>query len=217
MNFSLAEPRALWLLLLVVLPLSLFLWWSWRKRQELVTQFISARLLASLKVGVSPSRQKLRMALLVAGVVCLVLALARPQWGYTWEEARQRGLDIIVAIDTSKSMLAEDTPPNRLARAKLAALDLMRRAKTDRMGLIAFAGDAFLVCPLTLDDAAFAQSVDSLDTHTISQGGTALSEAISTAKASFKDEPENHRVLVLFTDGEDLEGGAVNAAEAAAK
>ncbi len=217
MNFNLAAPKMLWLVLLVVPPLILFLWWAWRKRQELVTQFISARLLGALKVGVSPSRQKLRMVLLVAAVTCLTLSLARPQWGYSWEEARQRGLDIIVAIDTSNSMLAEDVPPNRLARAKLAALDLMRRARTDRLGLIAFAGDAFLVCPLTLDDTAFGQSVDSLDTHAISQGGTALSEAIDTAQKAFKDEAENHKALVLFTDGEDHDGGAVKAAENAAK
>jgi Ca-activated chloride channel homolog len=217
MNFNLAAPKMLWLVLLVVPPLIFFLWWAWRKRQELITQFISARLLGALKVGVSPSRQKWRMVLLVAAVTCLTLSLARPQWGYSWEEAKQRGLDIIIAIDTSNSMLAEDVPPNRLARAKLAALDLMRHAKTDRLGLIAFAGDAFLTCPLTLDDAAFGQSVDALDTHAISQGGTAIAEAINTAKEAFKDEAENHRALVLFTDGEDHDGGAVKAAEAAAK
>jgi Ca-activated chloride channel family protein len=217
MNFNLAAPGMLWLLLLVVPPLVFFLWWAWRKRQELITQFISARLLGTLKVGVSTSRQKMRMALLVVAVVFLILALARPQWGYTMEEAKQRGLDIMVAVDTSNSMLAEDTPPNRLGRAKLAALDLMRRAKTDRLGLIAFAGSAFLQCPLTLDDSAFGQSVDSLDTHSISQGGTALADAIETAQKAFKDEAENHKVLVLFTDGEDHDSEAVNAAEAAAK
>jgi Ca-activated chloride channel family protein len=216
MNFNLADPRMLWMLPVVVLPLTAFLWWSWRKRQELVTQFISARLLAQLKVGVSPSRQKARLVMLVLAVVCLILAVARPQWGYTWEEARQRGLDILIAIDTSNSMLARDVAPNRLERAKLAALDLMRKAQSDRLGLIAFAGDAFLVCPLTVDDSAFGQSVESLDTHTISRGGTAVASAIDAAQEAFKDEPDNHKVLVLFTDGEDLEGGALSAAEAAA-
>ncbi len=148
--------------------------------------------------------------MIVAAVVLLViLALARPQWGFTQEEARQRGLDIIVAIDTSNSMLAEDVSPNRLARAKLAALDLVRRAKTDRLGLVAFAGAAFLECPLTLDDAAFSQSVDSLDTQTISQGGTAIAEAIDEARKAFKKESDNHKVLVLFTDGEDHDSDAV--------
>ncbi|MDB6065243.1 MAG: Mg-chelatase subunit ChlD [Pedosphaera sp.] len=214
---KLALPQMLWLFLILVLPLVGFLWWAWRKRQQLITQFISTRLLAQLKVGVSPVRQKARMAMIVASVIFLILALARPQWGVTKEEVRQRGLDIIVAIDTSNSMLAEDVPPNRLQRAKLAALDLVHRAKTDRLGLVAFAGTAFLQCPLTLDDAAFSQSVDSLDTATISQGGTAIAEAINEARTAFKHESDNHRVLVLFTDGEDQDSEAVAAAEKAAK
>jgi Ca-activated chloride channel family protein len=212
-----AADQMLWLLLVFVPPLIAFLVWSWRKRQQLVTQFVSARLLGNLKIGVSPFRQKLRMTLIVISVILLILTLARPQWGFTLEEARQRGLDIMVAIDTSNSMLAEDIQPNRLARAKLSALDLMRRAKSDRLGLIAFAGTAFLQCPLTLDDGAFSQSVDSLDTRTISDGGTALAEAIDTAAAAFKDEADNHKVLILFTDGEDHDSEAVAAAEKAAK
>ena len=212
-----AKPQMFWFLLILTAPLSVFFWWAWRKRQQLVTQFISERLLNHLKVGVSPNRQKARMVIFVIAIVFLIVALARPQWGATHEEARQHGLDIMVAIDTSNSMLAEDVSPNRLARAKLAALDLMRRAKTDRMGLVAFAGDAFLQCPLTLDDAAFSQSVDSLDTKTISQGGTAIAQAIDEARKAFKDESDNHKVLVLFTDGEDHDGEAVKAAEKAAK
>src|SRR5580698_7118586 len=113
MNF--AAPKILWLLLIVMPPLVAFYWWAWRKRQQLITQFTSERLLGHLKVGVSPSRQKVRMALIGASVVFLILAIARPQWGVTREEAHQRGLDIIVAIDTSNSMLAEDVTPNRLA------------------------------------------------------------------------------------------------------
>ena len=212
-----AAPRILWLLLIVLPPLIGFYWWSWRKREQLISQFTSARLLGHLKIGVSPSRQKARMAMIAAAVLFLILAIARPQWGVTREEAHQRGLDIIIAIDTSNSMLAEDTPPNRLTRAKLATLDLMRRAKTDRLGLIAFAGSAFLECPLTLDDAAFGQSVDSLDTETISQGGTAINEAIDEARRAFKKEGDSHKVLVIFTDGEDHEGDPVEAAKAAAK
>lgn len=212
-----AAPQMLWLLVVMVLPLIGFLWWAWRRRQVLIAQFISARLLGQLKVGVSPSRQKARLAFIVLAVIFIILALARPQWGSTQQEVRQRGLDIIVAIDTSKSMLAEDVPPSRLARAKLAALDLVRRAKTDRLGLVAFAGAAFLQCPLTLDDAAFSQSVDSLDTRAISQGGTAIAEAIDEARNAFKKDPENHKVLVLFTDGEDQDSEAVTAAERAAK
>jgi Ca-activated chloride channel family protein len=152
----------------------------------------------------------------VLAVAFAIVALARPQWGSTWDEVKQQGLDIVVAVDTSKSMLATDIAPNRLERAKLAALELMQDAKLDRMGLVAFAGSAFLQCPLTIDDVAFQQSVQSLNVNTIPQGGTALAAAIDTALTAFK-EGDNFKVLVLFTDGEDNDEGALAAADRAAK
>lgn len=214
MNF--AHPHILWLLLVVLPALGAFFWWSWRVRQRLMTQFIQARLLPGLISGVSLTRQKIRFVCVIAAVALLIITIARPQWGFTWEESKQKGLDIVVAIDTSKSMLAEDIAPNRLQRAKLAALDLMQQAKSDRLGVVAFAGGAFLQCPLTIDDNAFRQSVEALDVNIIPQGGTALGEAIRTALSAFK-EGNNFKVLVLFTDGEDNDEGAVEAAEAAAK
>jgi Ca-activated chloride channel family protein len=213
MNF--ASPQMFWLLLMVP-ALVAFFWWSWRVRQKLMTQFIQARLLPGLIAGVSTTRQKIRAALIIASVICFILALARPQWGYFQEEVPQRGLDIVVAIDTSKSMLANDIAPDRLTRAKLAALSLMQEAKSDRLGLVAFAGSAFLECPLTIDNSAFLQSVQMLDVNTISQGGTSLSEAIDTATQAFK-EGDNYKVLVLITDGEDNDVGAEQAAKSASK
>ena len=211
-----ANPHMLWLLLVIPPALLVFFWWAGHTRQRLLTQFIQTRLLPALTVGISATRQKIHVGCLVLAVVCLILALARPQWGFDWEEMKQRGLDIVVAIDTSKSMLAEDIAPNRLARAKLAALELMQRARSDRLGLVAFAGSAFLQCPLTIDDAAFRQSVDALNVNIIPQGGTAIAEAIETALTAFKEE-DNYKVLVLFTDGEDHDSGALEAAEKAAK
>lgn len=211
MNFAL--PSLLWLLLLVPL-LAVFLLWAWRTKERLIAQFVQSRLLAQLTVGVSKTRQKVRLALLVLAVACTVLALARPQWGFTWEEVSQKGLDIVVAIDTSRSMLAADIAPNRLARAKLAAVELAKLAKTDRLGLVAFAGSSFLQCPLTLDEEAFRQGVTALDVNIIPQGGTAIGETIQTALAAFKDG-DNHKVLILFTDGEDHESGVIEAAQAA--
>ena len=210
------NPHMLWLLLVIPPALVAFFWWSSRTRQRLLTQFIQARLLPTLTVGISPRRQKFRAACIVLAAACLILALARPQWGYDWEEVKQRGLDVVVAIDTSKSMLATDIAPSRLARAKLAALELMQRCKTDRLGLVAFAGSAFLQCPLTIDDSAFRQSVEALDIHIIPQGGTAIAEAIDTALTAFKED-DNYKVLVLFTDGEDHDSNALEAAEKAAK
>jgi Ca-activated chloride channel homolog len=211
-----AHSRILWLLAITVPLLAWFFWWAWRRKQILIKQFVQSRLLAHLTVGVSARLQKARMILLTLAVTLLFLALARPQWGFAWEEAHQRGIDIVIAIDTSRSMLAEDIPPNRLARAKLAAVDLMRLAKSDRLGLVAFAGTSFLQCPLTVDEEAFRQSVETLDVGIIPQGGTALTEAIDAALKAFKDE-DNHKVLVLFTDGEDHEEGAIVAAEKAAR
>lgn len=215
MNF--ANPQILWLIPVVAALLTWFLWLSWRRKQKLVAQFVQSRLLAQLTVGVSKARQKFRLSLLVLSVALVLFAIAGPRWGFSWEEVRQRGLDIVVAIDTSRSMLAEDIAPNRLARAKLAALDLLKLAATDRLGLVAFAGSAFLQCPLTLDDEAYRQSVNLLTVGIIPQGGTALTEAIRTAQSAFKDEGDNDKVLVLFTDGEDHDSGAAEAAEEAAK
>lgn len=210
------HPQLLWLLLVIPPALAAFFWWSERVKQRLLTQFIEPRLLASLTVGLSLTRRKWRYALAIAAVALLIAAVARPQYGFDKEEVRQSGLDIVVAVDTSKSMLATDVPPNRLARAKLAALELMQTAKADRLGLVAFAGDAFLSCPLTIDDTAFQQSVQALDVNSIPQGGTAIAAAIDTALETFK-EKGNHRALVIFTDGEDNDEGAQTAAERAAK
>ena len=213
-----AAPHWLWLLLVIPPALGLFFWWASRTRQRLLTQFIQMRLLFALTVGVSPARRKLRFGCLILSVALLIVALARPQYGFDLQKIERRGLDIVVAIDTSKSMLAEDIAPDRLERARLAALDLMQRAKSDRLGLVAFAGDAFLECPLTFDNTAFQQCVQNLNVNTLPLGGTSLAAAIQTAQAAFK-EGDHFKVLVLFTDGEDNvnSGEALAAAQAAAR
>lgn len=208
-----ANTRMLWMSA-ALLPLAAwFLWWSWRRKEQLMRLFISDRLRAGLLDAYSPRRQRTKALLWLAGLLFLLLALARPQWGFIWEETTQRGRDIIVAIDTSRSMLAQDMAPDRLTRAKLAALDLLRLAKNDRLGLIAFAGGAFLQCPLTMDDEVFRQNVNALDIGIIPQGGTAIGEAIDVALDAFaSEEGDNHRVMVLFTDGEDHESGVMEEA-----
>jgi Ca-activated chloride channel family protein len=210
------HPQILWLLLVVPSVLALFFFWSEEIRRRLLTQFVDQRLLAQLTVGLSPTRRKWKYILVLLSVALLIIAIARPQNGFDLEEVSQNGLDVVVAVDTSKSMLATDIAPNRLQRAKLAALELMQTAKADRLGLVAFAGDAFLPCPLTIDDTAFSQSVQALDVNSISQGGTAIGAAIDTALATFK-EKSHYKALVLFTDGEDNDEGALAAAEKAAQ
>ena len=143
------------------------------------------------------------------------IALARPQIGFHWEEEKQRGIDILFAIDTSKSMLTQDVTPDRLSRAKLAIIDFVRQLGTDRVGLIAFAGDAFLQAPLTLDYDAFQESLDAIDTNVIPRGGTDVASAIREGEAAFGDS-KNKKILVLITDGEDLEAKGIEAAKTAA-
>lgn len=212
------HQNLLWLLLVVLPGLTLFFWWRERSRQRIVAQFIEARLLSALTVGISPRRRKIRYTLLVLAAAFLIVALARPQYGFDLQEVEQSGLDIVVAVDTSKSMLAQDIAPDRLERAKLAALELMQDAKSDRLGLIAFAGQAFLECPLTVDDTAFEQSVQALDVNSVSEGGTAIANAIDSALTAFK-ENNHYKTLVLLTDGEDNvnETAALEAAKNAGK
>ena len=210
------HAEILWLVPALAAALGWFFRWSWRKRQSLISIFVKSRLLANLTVGVSHRRQWLRMGLLMVSLSLILVALARPQYGFHWEEARQKGLDIIVAIDTSKSMLAADLIPSRIERARLAALDLMALARRDRLGLVAFAGTAFLQCPLTLDDEAFRQSLNAIDTTIIPQGGTTLKAALETAKQGFDASTDNYRAILLITDGEDHEEGVIEAATVAA-
>jgi Ca-activated chloride channel family protein len=212
-----AYPQMLWLLAVVGMLLALFLVWAWRRKQSLISSFVHHRLLPRLTGDVSRTRQKVRLALLGVATFCALLALARPQWGFEWEEARQRGLDVVVALDVSKSMLAEDVRPNRLVRAKLAALDLARLTRSDRVALVPFAGIAYVQCPLTLDFEAFRQNVDVLDVNLMPQGGTAMARAIGTAQSAFKDAGDNDKVLVILSDGEDHDEGALKAARDAAR
>jgi len=209
---SFAAPQILWLALGLLPALVLFFWWTWRQKQSALAQFVGSRLVSELVVGFSAARQWIKRGLLVAAVGTLLLALSRPVWGFTEEASRSSGLDIIVCFDVSKSMLAADLKPNRLQRAKLAVQDLLRIAPADRLGLVAFAGSAFLQCPLALDSESFRLTVQALDTETIPLPGTALAEALREAQLAFKGEGAGARAVVIFTDGEDHEPGAVERA-----
>ena len=188
---------------------------GWRKRSHLLAQFAASRLLDTLTEKASLQRRAIKAALIVAAIGTLALALARPQYGVEWSERKARGLDIVFALDSSKSMLATDLRPSRLERAKLAILDLIDRLESDRIGLVAFAGQAFLQTPPTLDYGAFRESLQATDPSILSRGGSDLGRAIEEAAKAFP-AGNNVKVLVLLTDGEDLGGQAVDAARAAA-
>ncbi len=212
MQFS--NIHYLWLLWLIPL-LVLFYLWAWRRKNTLLARFVSAQLRARLLLEVSPQRQRFKMLLVLLAVVGIVLALIRPQYGFHWEEVQSRGVDIVIALDVSKSMLAEDVSPNRLERAKREIIDFLELVQGDRIGLVAFAGEGFLQCPLTLDYGAVRIFLDDLDTDLIPVPGTAIGQAISKGIAAFDQEDKRSRVMILITDGEDHEGDPPAMAEKA--
>ena len=208
-------PEWLWGLLLIPLLIALFVRSEHRGLKRL-QQFVSARLLPQLAGTVNRRRRIIRFGLLLLGLALAIVSLAQPRWGYTFEDVKRKGLDLLVAVDTSRSMLSNDVQPNRLERVKLAIQDLIDELQGDRVGLIAFAGRAFLQAPLTIDYDAVIEAVNDLDTKTIPEGGTNISSAITLATQSFGKSAMGNRALIIFTDGEELSGDAVKTAKAAA-
>lgn len=188
-----------------------------RRRETDLAKLIHPRFRARLTEGFSPRMRNLKRGLWLLAVLLAFTAIARPQKGYEWREVKRKGIDILFAVDTSRSMLAEDLTPTRLERARLGIMDFVARLEGDRVGLIPFAGTAFALCPLTLDYEAFRESLNALDTDLIPRQGTDLASAIKEAGRLFDENGNNHRVLVLLTDGEDLQGDVIDAAKEAAK
>ena len=187
-----------------------------RRRTTILREFIAPRLLPELAGNVDRTCRVLRFVCVLLSIACAIIALAKPRWGYAYEDVKRRGLDLLLAVDTSRSMLSNDVPPNRLARVKLATQDLINDLTGDRVGLIAFAGRAFLQAPLTIDYDAAVESINDLDTKTIPEGGTNISEAIVLAVQTFGKTATGNRALIIFTDGEELSGNAVKEAKNAA-
>jgi Ca-activated chloride channel homolog len=213
MNFG--APNWLWAL--TVLPLLVLLYARAERRSAIkLREFVSPRLLPQLAGNVDRVRRAIRFAFVLFALALAIIALAKPRWGYTYEDVKRRGLDLLFAVDTSRSMLSNDVAPNRLERVKLAAQDLITELQGDRAGLIAFAGRAFLQAPLTVDYDAAVESINDLDTKTIPEGGTNISEAIALATQTFGKSAMGNRALIIFTDGEELSGNAVTEAKKAA-
>ena len=206
-----------WFLALLIIPFLVAIFVRAERRAAMrLREFVSERLLPDLARTVDRRRRNVRFALIFLGLALAIAALAQPRWGYTYEDAKRKGLDLILAVDTSRSMLSNDVPPNRLQRVKLATQDLINELQGDRVGLIAFAGRAFLQAPLTIDYDAAVEAINDLDTNTIPEGGTNISEAIDLAVHTFGKSAIGNRALIIFTDGEELSGDAVKTAKAAA-
>lgn len=211
---SFETPFWLYMTPLMLLMCGGLLVYGLQRREALLGRFAADRLLATLTKHASPQRTRFKVACLLLAVAAIGTALARPQYGVEWSERKSRGLDIVFVLDSSKSMLASDIRPTRLDRAKLAIIDLVERLESDRIGLIAFAGQAFLQTPPTLDYSAFRESLDSIDPSILTSGGSDLGSALRETIKAFPTD-NNVKVAVLLTDGEDLGGAAVAAANEA--
>src|SRR5262245_16192743 len=209
-----SEPAWFFALAIVPVVAALYLW-SQRRSDSLLSKVVAPRLRSQLAGTVSKGRRTLKSAVILAVFGLISLALARPQMGFVQREVKQRGRDVIVVIDTSRSMLATDVAPSRLSRAKLVAQDLLRLVRGDRVGLVAFAGSAFLQAPLTLDYNAVLTSLEELDTTVIPKGGSNIAEAIRIAEQAFGKGEGQTRALVILTDGEELDADGVAAAKRA--
>ena len=203
----------IWLTLtpLIVLLFAGLFAFGLRRREALLSRFAAARLLDQLTEKASHQRTLLKAALILLAFALIGISLARPQYGVDWIERKARGLDIVFVLDSSKSMLATDLRPTRLDRAKLAIIDLVKRLESDRIGLVAFAGNAFLQTPPTLDYAAFRENLDAIGYSSISRGGSDIGRAIREAAKAFPKD-NSFKVVVLLTDGEDQQQDVITAA-----
>jgi Ca-activated chloride channel family protein len=220
MDFShphFAEPVWLWLAFLgPVVVIALQRYSAWARRKQLA-RLAAPEFLAELTRSHSPARRQLKELMLVAVVFAMGLALARPQWGAQRADRTQvTGDDVVFALDCSNSMLASDVTPNRLHRAKLAILDFAGKHAGGRVGLVAFAGQAFLQCPLTPDHDAFRDALMAMDEKTIPVAGTDVGRALDEAFLAM-DKADQDKLIVLITDGEDLEKSGIKKAEQLAK
>jgi Ca-activated chloride channel family protein len=213
MNF--ARVEMLYLFWGVPLLLLAYLY-GWRKRRSILARFAERRALDSLVPPGIDARRRLRAVLVLAAALVLVLALAGPQYGYQWQTVTRHGVDLIIALDCSRSMLAQDIQPTRLSRAKREIVDLLAMLQGDRVGLVAFSGTAFLQCPLTIDYSAFDLFLNVLAPEYLPLGGTDLTAAVQTSLSAFDPQSTADKAIIVITDGEDTGRGDPEAAAQAA-
>lgn len=211
------DARYISILFFAAVIVLLFYVWVLRRRESLMEKFADKNLLGGISPTFSMARRLWKTVLTALALLLCIFSLARPQWGFEWQEVKRSGLDMLIAVDVSKSMLARDVKPNRLERSKFAIKDLVKKLNGDRIGLIAFAGTAFLQCPLTIDYNGFLLALDDLNVETIPRPGTSISGAIKEAIGILKGADKKFKILVLITDGEELEGEAMNSAAEAAE
>jgi Ca-activated chloride channel family protein len=215
---NLGNDKALWLLFAVPLVLvPAYIWCFWRKAQTL-RLLASSAMLARINDTVSLRKQVFKATLLVVAFVSIVVALTEPKWNPQPQQIRRKGRDVVILLDTSRSMLAEDIKPNRLERSKVAISDLLEVLQGDRIAIITFAGNATVKCPLTQDYAFVRMALADISTESTSRGGTMIGDAIrKAADEVFDKRSRQYKDVILITDGEDHDSFPVQAAQKAAE
>ncbi len=214
--FRFEEPAYLYLLLLLPV-LALLYWYSNYRRRRAIRKFGDPELMAMLMPDVSKYRPDVKFGIIWLVVALFSLLLACPQFGSKLETVKRQGVEVMIALDISNSMLAQDVQPSRLAKAKRLVAQLVDKMENDKVGMIVFAGDAFTQLPITSDYISAKMFLESIDPSLISKQGTAIGAAINLATRSFTPQEGVGRAVIVITDGENHEGGAVEAATEAAK
>ena len=197
--------------------LLLVFFYGMKKRRRILSRFSSKRGLEAVASNADATRRWIKAGLMLWALLFAAVAVSGPQYGFKWQEIEQKGIDIIIALDCSRSMLASDIQPTRLDRAKREIYDLLGMLEGDRIGLVAFAGTAFLQCPLTLDYSAFHLFLGALSPDFLPVGGTDIAGALNVAFSGFDEQANTEKAVILITDGESTGGDPVKAAEAARK
>lgn len=210
-----ANPTFLYALILVPL-FAVFMMWANNKRKADLSRLGERKLIDQLSAGINWQGRRWRSILWLVALALVIVAMARPQWGSEVQTVEQEGLQVMVALDVSQSMLAQDSKPNRLARAKLEISDLMDKLNGDEVGLVVFSGASFIQFPLTSDYNTARMYLEGADPSIISRQGTAIGDAIQTAVRGFDDSLDSQKVLLVISDGEDAETDPIAAAQEAA-
>lgn len=211
------DPVVIAYSLWVTLTLAIFLYWAERVYRKLNVRFADKAMITRLTSSPIGRRRVLKASLDIVAIILIGIAIARPQWGLSWKQKTAQGLDILFAVDVSKSMLARDIQPNRLSYARQEIRNFIERLKGDRVGLIGFSGNAFLFSPLTADYGGFLLVLDNTGVDSVSRGGTSIAAAIKEALRAFSSAPSEQKTLILISDGGETEGDAATFAKAAKK
>lgn len=214
--FRLGHPENFWFLLGVPILIGLYFGYRWMIKRNL-TRFGAPELMKQLTTNFSISRTNWKFILVVFIYIFLVLALVDPQFGSKIEKVQRKGIELVIALDVSNSMLAEDIQPNRLSRAKRAISKLVGRLENDRIGLLVFAGDAYVQVPVTNDFSAAKMFLSTISTDIVPVQGTSIDAALELAMRSFTPESELEKAVIIITDGENHEASAVELAQEASE